>query len=57
MLESLVARGNISNALVIALSAGWPDSQLRKKLIEQVEMSKLLLPAGFHLLAASAPSG
>ena len=54
-LESLVVQGNISNALVIALSAGWPDSQPRKKLTEQVEMSKLLLPAGFYLLAASAP--
>ena len=54
-LGSLVAQGNISNSLVIALSAGWPDSQLRKKLIEQVEMSKLLLPAGFYLLASSAP--
>ena len=42
-------------ALIIALSAGWPDSQPRKKLIEQVEMSKLLLPAGFYLLSASAP--
>ena len=54
-LEALVAQGNISNSLVIALSAGWPDSQLRKKLIEQVEISKLLLPARFYSLAASAP--
>ena len=54
-LEALVAQGNISNSLVIALSAGWPDSQLQKKLIEQIEISKLLLPARFHLLAASTP--
>ena len=54
-LESLVAQGNISSALVIALGAGWPDSQPRKQLIGQGEMPKLLLPAGFHLLAASAP--
>ena len=39
-LESLVNQGNISDALIIALSAGWPDSQACKQLSEQVEMSK-----------------
>ena len=51
-LESLVNQGNISDALIIALSAGWPDSQACKQLSEQVEMSKLLLPTWFHVLAA-----
>ena len=54
-LESLVTQGKISNALVIALSAGWPDSQAWKQLSEQVEMPRLLFPAGFYLLAASSP--
>ena len=54
-LASLVGQGNISNALIIVLGAGWPDSQPWKQLTEQGKMPKLLLPAGFHLLAASAP--
>ena len=53
-LESLVTQGKISSALVIALSAGWSDSQAWKQLSEQVEMSRLLFPAGFYLLAASS---
>ncbi|MDE0400586.1 MAG: NACHT domain-containing protein [Candidatus Poribacteria bacterium] len=55
-LESLVTQGKISSALVIALSVGWPDSQAWKQLSEQVEMPRLLFPAGFYLLAASSPS-
>ena len=54
-LESLVTQGKISSALVIALSVGWPDSQAWKQLSEQVEMPRLLFPAGFYLLAASSP--
>ena len=54
-LESLVMQGNISDALVISLSAGWPGSQAWKQLSEQVEMPRLLFPAGFYLLAASSP--
>ena len=56
LLESLVNQGVVSSALVVALSAGWPDSQAWKKLSEQVERQKLLLPARFHLAAASLPS-
>ena len=56
MLESLVAQETVSDALVIALSAGWPDSQAQKKLSEQVNRQRLLLPARFHLAAASFPS-
>ena len=55
MLDSLVTQGNISSALVIALSAGWPDSQAWKQLSERTEMPRLLPPARFHLLAASSP--
>ena len=56
VLESCVAQGDKSNALVIALSAGWPDSQAWNKLSKRVqaENSKLLLPAQIHLLAAIA---
>ena len=54
-LESLVTQGNISSALVIALSAGWPDSQAWKQLSKQVEMPRLLLPAWFHVISASSP--
>ncbi len=54
-LESLVMQGDISDALVISLSAGWPGSQAWKQLSEQVEMPRLLFPAGFYLLAASSP--
>ena len=54
-LESLVIQGKISSALVIALSVGWSDSQAWKQLSEQVEMPRLLFPAGFYLLAASSP--
>ena len=55
MLNSLVTQGNTSSALVIALSAGWPDSQAWEQLSERTEMTRLLLPAGFYLLAASSP--
>ena len=55
MLESLVTLGHVSSALVIALSAGWPDSQAWKQLSEQVEIPRLLLPAWFHVIAASSP--
>ena len=55
LLESLVTQGKISSALVIALGAGWPDSQAWKQLSKQDRMPTLLLPAQFHLLAASAP--
>lgn len=53
MLETLVTQGKTSSALVIALSMGWPDSQAWKQLRKQVEMGKLMLPAQFHLAAAS----
>ena len=55
MLDSLVTQGNTSSALVVALSAGWPDSQAWKQLSERVQLLKLLLPAGFSLLAAISP--
>ena len=55
ILESLVVQGSITNALVIALSAGWSDSQSWKQMIEQIEIPRLLLPARFYSLAASAP--
>ena len=54
-LESLVTQGNISDALVISLSAGWPDSEAWKQLSERVEVSKLLIPTRFYLLAVSSP--
>ena len=56
-LESLVNQEDISSALVIALSAGWPDSQAWKQLSVQVQvdMPRLLLPAELYLLAASSP--
>ena len=55
MLESLVTERNYSNSstLVIALSAGWPDSKLWKKLRGQVSMQNLLPPAQCHLLVAN----
>ena len=55
MLDSLVTQGNTSSALVVALSAGWPDSQAWKQLNERVQLLKLLLPAGFRLIAAIFP--
>ena len=54
MLESFVTQGNISSALVIALSTGWPASHAWEQLIKQAKMPKLLLPAQFHLAAASS---
>ena len=54
ILESFVTPGNISSALVIALSTGWPDSQTWEQLSKQAEMPKLMLPAQFHLAAASS---
>ena len=59
MLESLVTQGNASSALVIALGTGWPDSQVWEQLQKQLgqqDESRLLIPAQFHLLAASAHS-
>ena len=56
LLESLVNQGVVSSALVIALSAGWSDSRAWKKLSEQVERQKLLLPARFYLAAARLPA-
>lgn len=56
LLESLVKQGVVSSALVIALSAGWPDSQAYKQLNEKAERPKLMLPAQFHSAAASFPS-
>ena len=55
MLESFVTQGKTSSALVIALSMGWPDSQIWKQLSTKAEKLRLLLPAQFHLAAASFP--
>lgn len=55
MLDSLVTQRNTSSALVVALSAGWRDSQAWKKLSERVQLPKLLLPARFHLIAMIFP--
>ncbi len=56
VLKSCVTLDDNSNALVIALSAGWPDSQAWKELRTRVqaEKPKLLLPAQIQLLAAIA---
>ena len=56
LLEPLVNQGVVSSALVIALSAGWSDSRAWKKLSEQVERQKLLLPARFYLAATRLPA-
>ena len=55
VLESLVTQSKFSSALVIALSAGWSDSQACKQLSNQSEMPNLLLPAQFYLAAANFP--
>ena len=54
-LDKLAQRGVVSSALVIALSAGWPNTDAFGKTKNQVVFSKLLPPAQLHLLAASAP--
>ncbi|MYB59921.1 MAG: NACHT domain-containing protein [Gemmatimonadetes bacterium] len=54
-LDKLVQQGAVSSALVIALSAGWPNTDAWAKTIKQVVFSKLLPPAKLHLLAASTP--
>ena len=55
MLESFVTQGKISSALVIAISAGWPDSEVCKHLSDQAEMPNILLPAQFYLAASNFP--
>lgn len=55
MLESFVTQGKISSALVIAISAGWPDSEVCKHLSDQPKMPNLLLPAQFYLAASNFP--
>ena len=53
MLKSLVIQRKISSALVIALGAGWSNSQAWKQLCEQVKTSRFLLPAHFYILATN----
>ena len=55
ILESYVTQGKISSALVIVLSAGWPDSEVYKHLSDQAKMPNLLLPAQFYLAASNFP--
>ena len=54
ILESFLVQPNNASALVVALGAGWPNSPGWEQLCERAEMSSLLLPARFYVLAANA---